>query len=335
MLGELLGWLAQAPAAVWSVGVAPWWAQWTGLLAAAWWVMPLPWRVRALALPLVLPLLLPVRELPADGQFEFVAADVGQGTAVILRTRRHVLVYDAGPKYSPDFDAGHRVLLPLLQSRGDHRIDTLVLSHSDTDHVGGAATLLQGVPIGELTGSIEGLHPLRVDAQRRGVSQRRCAAGQRWEWDGVRFEMLHPAADDDTHALRPNTLSCVLRVQGAAASALLTGDIERDQEIRLLRKHRDALPSDVLLVPHHGSKTSSSAAFLDAVAPRVAVFQAGHLNRYGHPAAPVLARYRERGIDIVDSPTCGAWTWLSASRDGPPRSRCERAENRHYWHWCH
>jgi competence protein ComEC len=128
-------------------------------------------------------------------------------------------------------------------------------------------------------------------------------------------------------------VSCVLRVQGTAASALLTGDIERDQEIRLLREQREALRSDVLLAPHHGSKTSSSAAFLDAVAPKVAVFQAGHLNRYGHPAAEVLARYRERGIVVVDSPNCGAWTWRSAPPVGERRSGCERADARRYWHW--
>lgn len=333
VLSAALAWLAQAPAAVWSVGVAPWWAQAAGLLGAAWLVMPLPWRVRGLALPLMLPLLLPARELPAAGQFELVAADVGQGTAVVVRTRHHVLVYDTGPQYAPDFDAGERVLLPLLQSRGDHRIDTLVLSHRDTDHVGGARTLLQGLPIDALTSSIDDGHPLRLEARGRGVSDHRCAAGQRWAWDGVRFEMLHPGAADEAGALRPNTVSCVLRVQGEGMSALLTGDIERDQEIRLLRDQRDALPSDVLLVPHHGSRTSSSAAFLDAVAPRVAVFQAGHLNRYGHPAADVLARYRERGIAIVDSPACGAWMWRSASRDGERSGACERAEARRYWHW--
>ena len=331
-LSALLGWLAQAPEAVWSVGAAPWWAQATGLLGALWMVMPLPWRVRWLALPLVLPLLLPARELPAVGQFELVAADVGQGTAVIVRTHHHVLVYDTGPQYSPDFDAGERVLMPLLRSRGDHRIDRLVLSHRDTDHVGGASTLMQGVRIGNLWSSIDALHPLRVEARDRGVAHHRCTAGQRWDWDGVRFEVLHPGADE-SGGLRPNALSCVLRVQGATASVLLTGDIERDQEIRLLREQREALRSDVLLAPHHGSKTSSSAAFLDAVAPKVAVFQAGHLNRYGHPAAEVLARYRERGIAVVDTPNCGAWTWRSASPGGERPRGCERADARRYWHW--
>ena len=333
MLSAALDALSGSPGAVWSVGVAPGWAQAAALLGAAWLVMPGPWRVRALAAPLVLPLLLPARDLPPVGQFDLVAADVGQGTAVIVRTRHHVLLYDTGPQYSPDFNAGQRVLLPLLRSRGDHRIDTLVLSHRDTDHVGGASALLQGLPVGTLTSSIDERHPLRFEATQRGVAHHRCSAGQRWNWDGVRFEVLHPPVDDVQDALRPNTVSCVLRVQGAGASALLTGDIERDQEIRLLRERREMLPSDVLLVPHHGSKTSSSAAFLDVVAPAIAVFQAGHRNRYGHPADEVLSRYRERGIAIVDSPTCGAWTWRSTSREGKPHDACERERARRYWHW--
>lgn len=332
-----LGWLAAAPDVLWSVGVAPWWAQAAGLLAAALLVMPLPWRLRALALPLVWPLLLPPRDLPPVGQFELVAADVGQGTTVLVRTRHHLLVYDSWPQYSPDADAGQRVLLPLLRARGDHRIDTLVLSHRDTDHVGGASSLLQSLPIGELTSSIEHAHPLHLQAQQQGIPAHRCEAGQHWDWDGVHFEVLHPSAADYALALRSNAMSCVLRVQGASASdgssVLLTGDIEREQEIKLLREHPEALRSEVLIVPHHGSKTSSTAAFLDAVAPQLAVFQAGHLNRYGHPAEEVLARYRERGITRIDSPSCGAWTWRSGSGTDLAQAVCERAEARRYWHW--
>lgn len=342
-LSAWLGWLAAAPEAVWSVGVAPWWAQAAGLLGAAVLVMPLPWRVRALALPLVLPMLLPPRDLPAPGEFDLVAADVGQGTAVLVRTRHHLLVYDSGPQYSLESDAGQRVLLPLLRARGDHRIDTLVLSHRDSDHVGGAAALLSQVTVGALSSSIEDVHLLRLEARLRGVATQRCVAGQRWAWDGVQFEVLHPAAAAYDAALRSNAMSCVLKVQGRVqgtsqaregggsnASALLTGDIEREQEIRLLREQPEALRSAVLIVPHHGSKTSSIAAFLDRVAPTVAVFQAGHLNRYGHPADEVQARYRERGIALIDTPSCGAWTWRSSA---PPLGRCHRTDTRRYWHW--
>lgn len=336
MLTAWLGWLAEGPGVLWSVGAAPWWAQAAGLFGAVLLVMPLPWRLRLLAVPLVWPMLLPPRDLPPVGQFDLVAVDVGQGTAVLVRTRHHLLVYDSGPQYAPEVDAGQRVLLPLLRARGEQRIDTLMLSHRDTDHVGGASTLLHNLPIAELASSIEDAHPLRLQAQRLGIPARRCEAGQRWEWDGVHFEVLHPAAGDYALALRSNAISCVLRVQGASASdgsVLLTGDIEREQEIRLLRERPDALRSTVLIVPHHGSKTSSTAAFLDAVAPQVAVFQAGHLNRYGHPAQEVLARYRQRAIAPIDSPSCGAWSWRSGSGTGLPHSVCQRVEARRYWHW--
>ncbi|MBX9715413.1 MAG: MBL fold metallo-hydrolase, partial [Burkholderiaceae bacterium] len=225
------------------------------------------------------------------------------------------------------------VLLPLLRARGDHRLDLLMLSHRDNDHVGGAAALLRSLPIDALSSSIEDMHPLRFAARLRQMPSSRCTAGSRWEWDGVRFEVLHPGADDYAAALRPNTMSCVLKVEGLGGSALLTGDIERDQEIRLLRELPERLRSEVLVVPHHGSKTSSTAAFIDAVAPRVAVFQAGHRNRYGHPAAEVLARYQARDINLVDSPACGAWRWYSDSGADRQSGVCHRAESRRYWHW--
>ena len=323
-----LGWLATFPAAVWSVPVAPWWAQAAGLLAAALVVMPLPWRLRALALPMALPMLLPALWQPATGEFELLAADVGQGTAVLLRTREHLLVYDAGPQYSRDSDAGQRVLLPLLRSRGESRIDRLVLSHRDTDHVGGAAALLRNLPVDELLSSLDASHPLQALAALNRVPSRRCEAGQSWTWDGVRFDVLHPLADDFDRALRSNAMSCVVRVQGATQSALLTGDIEREQEASLLSLHGAALRSQVMLVPHHGSKTSSTAAFLDAVQPDLAVIQSGYRNRFGHPAAEVVERYRERGMALIDSPHCGAWRWTGEAARGV----CQRDTGRRYWH---
>ena len=348
-LTAVLQWLASAPVVVWSAAVAPPWAQAAGLLAGVLLVAPLPWRVRMMALPLLLLLLAPPRPLPPVGQFELVAADVGQGTAVIVRTREHVLLYDTGPQYSPESDAGARVLLPLLRARGDDHIDRLVLSHRDTDHVGGAASLLRELPITELSSSLEPTHLLLQQARARHVTEQACEAGQFWVWDGVRFEVLHPGSADLAPDARPNTLSCVVKVQGTGGSALLTGDIERDQEIRLLREQAAALRSDVLIVPHHGSRTSSIAAFLDVVRPTVAVFQAGHRNRYGHPAPDVVARYRERGIAVVSSPVCGAWTWRSddlqagvvddrrassgAAVGAAWVGRCERDESLRYWRW--
>jgi competence protein ComEC len=327
LLVAWLHWLALWPFAVWSVPAAPLWAQLAALLAALLLVLPLPWRMRFLALPLALPLLLPPRVLPAAGQFALTAVDVGQGTAVLLRTASHLLVYDAGPQYSPDADAGERVLLPLLRANGERRIDVLMLSHRDSDHVGGAAALIGALPVSSISSSLEETHALL----QRGVAHRRCEAGQRWEWDGVAFEVLHPQPQDYARVRKPNAMSCVLRVRGRDASVLLTGDIEREQEAALVATQGAALGSDVLLVPHHGSRTSSSAAFIDAVKPRVAVVQAGYRNRFGHPVVEVLDRYRERGVQLVDTVHCGAWTMVSGAAGLPLEGHCERDAWRRYW----
>jgi competence protein ComEC len=322
-LVRFLGLLAAWPAALWTVAAAPAWAQAGGLLGGLLLVLPLPWRVRLLGALLWLPLLLPPLQRPAEGRFELLVPDVGQGSAVLLRTRDHLLVYDSGPRYSSEQDAADRVLLPLLRARGERRIDLLMLSHRDSDHVGGAATLLEAVPVALLSTSLEPAHPLLG----LGRAHRRCDAGQRWRWDGVDFEVLHPPAADHGRGLKPNHLSCVLRVQDAAGrSVLLAGDIEAAQEAALVAERGAALASQVLLVPHHGSRTSSSEAFLDAVAPRVAVAQAGYRNRFGHPAPTVLARYAARGTALVRSDACGAWTWTA---DGA--MSCLRDSGRRYW----
>ena len=329
LLNAMLGGLAALPGAVWLVPVAPVWAQLAGLIGAVLLVLPLPWRARLLAVPLLVPLLLPPRDLPAQGRFDLIALDVGQGTSVLIRTRAHLLIFDAGPQYSRESDAGQRVLLPLLRARGEARIDRLVLSHRDLDHVGGAGALLKAMPVDDLLSSLELDHPLVAQAQTNKAHTTRCQAGQSWEWDGVRFEVLRPVADDYARTLKSNAMSCVLRVSGGGRSALLTGDIEREQEAALIAALPEALRSDVLIVPHHGSKTSSTAAFLDAVQPRVAVFQAGYRNRFGHPAAEVLARYTARDIAVDLTPNCGAWVWTTAT---PAAGACHREIARRYWH---
>ncbi len=323
MLTAGLQLLAALPLAVWSAAAAPPWAIACGLLAGALAVLPLPWRLRLLAVPLLLPLLAPPVARPAAGQFELVAADIGQGTAVLVRTAEHLLVFDTGPTYSIEADAGGRVLLPLLRARGDKHIDLLMLSHKDTDHVGGAATLLAGLPVRAMSSSLAEDHPLLA----RGVPHQPCSAGQGWDWDGVHFELLHPQQTDYARPARPNAMSCVLRVQGTGASALLTADIEAAQEAALVQRLGAALKSDVLLVPHHGSRTSSSAAFINAVQPRVAVVQAAYRSRFGHPAPDVLARYDALSLPVVRSDRCGAFTLPTA---GTPV--CERIVARRYWH---
>jgi competence protein ComEC len=321
-LHAYLQWLASWSWASVAVAVPPLWAGAAGVLGGLLLVLPWSWRLRVLGLPLLLPVLLWRAPLPAPGQFELLAADIGQGNAVLVRTATHALLYDAGPRFSLESDAGHRVLMPLLQALHT-RLDTLVLSHRDLDHVGGAPAVLAMQPQAELLSSIEAGNPLQNLR-----AAKRCVAGQHWEWDGVQFDVLHPQAADYDAQLKSNAMSCVLRINNGVQTALLVGDIEQPQEARLVAQGID-LHADVLLVPHHGSKTSSSAAFLDAVTPRIGIVQAGYRNRFGHPAAPVLARYQERQVQIIDSPHCGAYTWQSWQAQN---GACLRVQGLRYWY---
>ena len=286
---------------------------------------PLPPALRVLGLPLLLPVLLWQSPRPIDGEFEMLAADIGQGNAVLVRTAHHALLFDAGPRFSLESDAGHRVLVPLLQSLQE-RLDLVVLSHRDIDHVGGAPAVLTMQPQAELLSSIEAENALQSLRPAR-----RCMAGQQWDWDGVRFTVLHPQAADYDAPAKPNAMSCVLRISTGTHTALLAGDIEQPQEARLVASGID-LKAGVLLVPHHGSNTSSSAAFLDAVSPSVAIVQSGYRNRFGHPTALVSARYAERQIAVVDSPHCGAYRWRSWEADANRSGACWRISSQRYWH---
>ena len=317
-----LGWLASLPFAALSLAAAPLWAGVAGVAGGLLLALRLPWPLRLLGLPLLVPVLFWQPPRSAEGQFDLLAADVGQGNAVIVRTAHHTLLYDAGPRYGPESDAGHRVLAPLLRAL-DEQVDVVLLSHRDSDHTGGAAAVLAMQPHARLLSSIEAAHPLQ--AMR---PSERCVAGQRWTWDGVAFEVLHPQAGDYGAGLKPNALSCVLRASNGDRTVLLAGDIEQAQEARLAAQAAPLLRADLLLVPHHGSKTSSSPAFLAAVAPSVALVQAGYRNRFGHPAEPVMARYRAGGVTTVLTARCGAARWRS---DAPAGVSCEREAAPHYW----
>ena len=293
-----------------------------GLLGGACLVLPLPWRWRVLGVPLMLPVLLWLPPRPATGVFELLAVDIGQGNAVLVRTAQHALLYDAGPRFNQSSDAGERVLVPLLHALGE-RLDMLVLSHRDSDHSGGAPAVLAMQPTTTLLSSIEAEHPLQLLRPAR-----RCVAGQHWNWDGVRFEVLHPELADYRPGVSSNALSCVLKISSPQASALLVGDIGVAQEARLLQTGA-AFQADVLLVPHHGSKSSSSPEFIAAVQPRWALVQAGYRNRFGHPASAVAARYTGLGVPLVSSPQCGAMQWSSQQ---PNALHCQRAISLRYWH---
>ncbi|MGJ7507482.1 DNA internalization-related competence protein ComEC/Rec2 [Variovorax sp. GT1P44] len=241
-----LQWLASLPFATLTMPAPPLWMAAAGVAGGILLAMRLPWSMRLLGLPLLLPVLLWQTPRPPTGEFELLAADIGQGNAVLVRTAGHSLLYDAGPRYSLESDAGDRVIVPLLRAFGE-RLDTLVLSHRDSDHTGGAGAVLGAQPQAELLSYIEPGHPLQALRPAR-----RCEAGQRWTWDGVDFEVLHPFGSDYRTFTKPNAVSCVLRIANGRATAILAGDIERLQEAALVSRTPD-LRADLLLVPHHGS----------------------------------------------------------------------------------
>ncbi len=349
---DAMGWALSAmatwPAAVWRAAASPWPVQAAALLGGVLAVMPLPGAVRVLALPLMLPLVWPAVPVPPHGRFELVALDVGQGTSVLVRTRSRLLVYDAGPQSGRDSNAGERILVPLLQARGERRVDQLLLSHRDLDHVGGAASLMRSLPVGELRSSLEPGHALLDLAGELGVARAPCEAGQSWHWDGVRFELLHPGPGEIERPFggvgagaRANDRSCVLKVTAAGfdgdlsawperngpPQVLLTGDVEALAEAQLVSSAGDALRSAIVFAPHHGSRTSSTPPFVDAVAARWVLVQAAYRSRFGHPAPAVVARWERQGGEVVQTPVCGAWTW----RPGAAGPVCERARTHRHW----
>jgi competence protein ComEC len=240
----------------------------------------------------------------------------------VVRTATRTLLYDAGPAYGPEADSGGRIVVPLLRGQGIGRLDMMVLSHEDLDHLGGALTVLETFEVRALASSLPPAHALNALVPEAA----RCAAGTRWEWDGVRFEFLHPSPGWEV--ARRNNQSCVLRVQTAGGAMLLTGDIERAAEDFLARSS-SILKTEVLLVPHHGSRTSSSEAFIEAVAPRWAVVPAGYRNRFGHPTREVLARYDGAGVRVLRTDLDGAVQVLLGS--GALDIRGERSLRPRYW----
>lgn len=326
ILSLYLNALASLPFASISMATPPVLTSIMGIIGGIFMVMPWSFHLRLLGLPLLIAVILWQAPRPELGQFELIAADIGQGNGLIIRTAEHTLVYDAGPRFSIDSDAGYRVLVPLLRRTGEN-VDTVMLSHRDIDHSGGVKSVLTMHPKASLISSIENMHDLQAFRPAQ-----RCVSGQKWHWDGVDFSVLHPSVEDYETPKKPNAMSCVLRISNTNNSVLLAGDLEKPQELRLVAEHQakeTILKSDVLLVPHHGSKTSSSAAFLDAVQPQLAIVQAGYRNRFGHPAASVIERYRERHIKVLDTAHCGAMSWSSAL---PAETQCQRDVSKRYWH---
>lgn len=311
LLQQVLAWLAAHAPRPWIPAAPPVAALLLALFGALLLFAPRGWPGRGLGLLCFVPLLMPPAA-PVRGAFELSALDVGQGLSVLVRTPTHALLYDAGPAFEDGFDAGESVVAPSMLGLGLRAVDRLVLSHGDRDHAGGVPAVRRLVRVGDEIGT-EG-HPA-------------CREGASWVWDGVRFEFLHP----DGGAWSDNNRSCVLRVSSDGFSALLTGDIERAAEERLLSEHRDALKADVLIAPHHGSKTSSTDAFVRAVAPQQVIFGAAWRSHYGHPRPEVVARYREVGAAPRVTGVEGA-VRVWRGKDGLVRTESWRQVAARFWH---
>ena len=296
---EFLEWCASLPGALWQQHVPPLWSVLAALAGAAWLLAPrgIPWRAGGLAL--MAPAFCIALPGPVPGEAWLTTFDVGQGLAVLVRTSSRALLYDAGPAFGAESDSGSRVVVPALRGDGVARLDLVMLSHEDNDHIGGALSVMESFEVDALASSLAPTHPLNGAAPHA----RRCTAPERWEWDGVRFELLHPA--QTTPPGRRNNLSCVLRIAAGAQAVMLTGDIERAAEAEMLGAAR-VPPSDVILVPHHGSRSSSTADFIAAVAPSWAIVPVGYRSRFGHPNAEVLARYRTAGVQVLRTDLDGA-----------------------------
>jgi competence protein ComEC len=299
------------------------------LAGCAWLLAPRGVPLRSMGALWVAPLFAVAPAGPGTGEAWIDVLDVGNGLAVVVRTASHALAYDAGPAWNLDADSGNRIVVPFLRGEGVARLDAMVVSHADDDHAGGVASIALSRDPPWLLSPLASDHALHAAFDR----SIRCEAGYRWTWDGVEFAVLHPGADVYGARVRrkENDRGCVVRIGTAGASLLLTGDVEARSEAEMLARDRAALRSDAMLVPHHGSKTSSTPAFIDAVHPRVGLLSVGHRNRFRHPNEAVIARYDERSIEMRRTDREGALhVVLPAARGVAPTVTGQQAACR-YW----
>ena len=311
-----LEWLAQLPGAVVGMPEMPVPVTAAALVGVALLLLPRGTPQRWLGGVLLLPLLNWTAPRPAPGTAWFSLLDVGQGLAAVIQTARHTLVYDAGPRFG-DFDTGAAVVVPFLAAQGVDHVDMLIVSHGDNDHSGGAQAVDRRFPVYRLLSSVPQQFPWR--------RANRCHAGQEWNWDGVAFRMLHPVDRSGSD----NDGSCVLQVTAAnGARLLLPGDIEAGAERELVARYGTVIRSRIVVAPHHGSRSSSTAAFVAAVDADYVLFPVGYRNRYGFPNPRVLTRYKVQGSRALITSTTGAIRFRLGVDDAP---QWERAQRPRYW----
>lgn len=318
----VLQWLSAFSWASWSLPAPTLYAVLLSLAGVIWLLAPgLP--ARWLGGFMFMPLLFPHVSTPAAGSFEAEVLDVGQGTAVLIRTAAHTLLYDTGPALG-DNDAGQQIVLPRLRALGITKLDGLILTHDDLDHTGGAASVMRDVATSWLMSSLPDGHAL---LDRPSI---RCVRGLRWQWDGVTFEILNPPAYAYAQSTRKdNDRSCVLKISQGTHGLLLTADAERIGELEMTERVAVKLPTTVLMAGHHGSQTSSIEEFVNLVKPQYVIYSNGWKNRFGHPHASVMARFREIGAEPHRTDYQG-WTRIRFTGKGVQFEHW-RDQHRRYW----
>jgi competence protein ComEC len=325
--GAMLEWMSTLPLAVWQQHAPLPWTVVSAMVAIAWMFLPRGFPARWIGVAGLLPLFVIEPPALAEGIAKLTVLDVGQGLAVVVQTRHHSLLYDAGPSYGPQIDSGNRIIVPYLRASGVRMLTGMIITHADNDHSGGANSVLQAMAPTWLLTSMAADHASIALA----AASTRCEAGLTWQWDGVDFELLHPARENYAREkFRGNDRSCVLKITAGAESVLLTADVEQKSEREMLMSVPDKLRAQILLVPHHGSRTSSSADFVARVNPDIALVAAGFRNRFGHPKEDVLDRYRELGTRIYRTDLDGALL-IEMGGDAVKVQRY-RALYRRYWH---
>ncbi len=255
-------------------------------------------------------------------EFQLDVLDVGQGLALVIRTRQHVMLYDLGPAYSDSFNAGEGIVLPFLRSQNINHVDKVIVSHGDNDHSGGLSPVLLAYPAAEYLAS-----DLKPFSSQHNYSS--CSEGQYWNWDGVDFEILHPDKESDNR-YNSNNSSCVLLISNANHSVLLTGDIEAQVERRLLRAGSN-INAEILIAPHHGSKTSSHKRFIEAVSPDYVVFSSGYLNQFQHPHPDIVNLYTNSGTISLNTAETGTISWKIGMNEDLQEAVLYRQANKRFW----
>lgn len=315
----LLERMAAWPGALWYFPEPSLWAFALASLGAFWLLLPRGMPARGLGLILMLPMLAPARTGLEYGEFEALMLDVGQGLSIVVHTRDHALVYDTGARFPSGFDLGEASVVPALHALGVTRVDRLIVSHGDNDHAGGAAAVLAAFPLA----AVESGEPDRLV-----IPSTQCLGGESWDWNGVGFRIVHPHAP---LSARANDRCCVLEVRTGDNELVLTGDITSAVEEEVAGAIVPIGRHVVLQVPHHGSRTSSSEQFIDALRPELALVSAGYRNHFNHPSPGIVARYAGAGVDLLNTSQSGFVDVRFAAHRSPQIVELGRIDRHPYW----